>query len=44
MELLREEMELESIELLPAREVMTGCRPCGGEFEISVELELEVEL
>jgi hypothetical protein len=44
MELLPEEMDQESIELLPNREVMTCCRPCGGEFEVHVELEVCVDL
>jgi hypothetical protein len=44
MELMREEMDQESIELLPPREVMTCCRPCGSEFEVHVELEVCIEL
>jgi hypothetical protein len=44
MELLPEEMEQESIELLPPRQAMCGYRPCGGGRELFVDVNVDVNV
>ncbi len=42
MELLPEEMEQETIELLPPRQVMCGYQPCGSELFVDVNVDINV--